>query len=47
MNKSKYLCACNGLPCDGVCAGSHLHRVRDWTKPKDTCPSAHVKKDKK
>ena len=41
MNKNKTLCACNGLPCDGICADFHSHRKRDWTTPKDCCPEAY------
>lgn len=40
-NKSKYLCACNGLPCGGICADTHLHRKRDWTEPPDCCPETY------
>lgn len=37
------LCACNGLPCDGICRATNLYRER---KDLDRCPSAYVPKPK-
>ena len=40
MNE-KILCASNGLECKGVCRAAHLHRKRQRSEPKDTCPEAY------
>ncbi len=42
-----WLCACNGDKCEGSCRDEHLHRKRNWTNPKDTCPAAFKKQEQK
>lgn len=41
MNNSytiKLFCACNGLPCSGICRDLHLYRKREKL---DICPAAY------
>jgi len=39
------LCACNGLPCKGLCHEKNLYRKRK-NKDLDMCPSAYEKEPK-